>query len=196
MAGPSRQAPGVGPADAGAARHRLFFALWPGEGVRASLSAAAGGLRSAHPVRGRWLAPQRYHLTLRFLGDCDGARESAALRAGAMVRAAGFDLAIDRAGSFGGRSIPWWLGCGQLPPALRGLADALDAALRLTGLGVQPGPAFVPHVTVLRDAQARLPDLPIAPVSWPVRDFVLVHSVPGSQSGYHVLARWPLRAPP
>lgn len=179
----------------GAGRHRLFFALWPGDGVRDALADAADALRSAHPVRGRWLDRRRYHLTLRFLGDCDAAQEAAALAAGAAVRAAGFDLSFDRAGSFGNRSVPWWLGCAQAPAGLHRLWEELDAALRSSGMAPARDHPPVAHVTVLRDARARLPDVPIAPVSWPVREFVLVHSVLGSQAAYHPLARWPLSAP-
>lgn len=174
---------------------RLFFALWPGDGVRAALAGAAGALRSAHPTRGRWLDPRHYHLTLRFLGDCDAAQEAAALAAGDAVHAARFDLTFDRAGSFGNRSIPWWLGCAQAPAELQRLWEALDAALRNAGAWTERDHPPVAHVTVLRDAQVRLPGVPISPVSWPVREFVLVHSVPGSQPAYHPLARWPLSAP-
>jgi 2'-5' RNA ligase len=60
---------------------------------------------------------------------------------------------------------------------------------------VESGKGLVAHVTVLRDAGTTLPATPIAPVRWPVRDFVLVHSVLGRESAYHLLGRWPLPAP-
>ena len=44
-------------------------------------------------------------------------------------------------------------------------------------------------MTVRRDIRARLADIPVAPISWSVDDFVLVHSHDGV---YDVLQRWPL----
>jgi 2'-5' RNA ligase len=175
--------------------HRLFFALWPDEGVRDGIAAAAASLRGAHAPRGRWIGRHRYHLTLQFLGDSSALREDIArdaMRAAGGVRAAAFDLDLDLAGSFGNRSIPWWLGCAQAPPALQQLFDGLGGNLLRAGVRAQDGKALVPHVTVLRDADRRLPPTPIAPVRWPVREFVLVHSVIGRQSAYHLLGRWPL----
>jgi RNA 2',3'-cyclic 3'-phosphodiesterase len=56
----------------------------------------------------------------------------------------------------------------------------------------QPRRFFTPHVTLLYDRQ-RIAERPIVPVSWTVREFVLVNSLVGL--GRHdVLARWPLRS--
>jgi len=178
--------------------HRLFFALWPGDSVRDGIEGAAVSLRNAHAPRGRWLGRHRYHLTLQFLGDAPMLREdiaNAAMRAADSVRVEGFDMVLDAAGSFRNRSIPWWLGCERTPPALQHLFDALGDALARNGVRVESGKSLVAHVTVLRDADRALPTTPIAPVPWPVRDFVLVHSVLGRKSAYHLLGRWPLPAP-
>lgn len=178
--------------------HRLFFALWPGDGVRDGIEAAAVSLRGAHAPRGRWLGRHRYHLTLQFLGDapmlCDDIVK-AAMRAADSVRVEAFELALDVAGSFRNRSIPWWLGCERTPPALQRLVDTLGSALARNGVRVESGKTLVAHVTVLRNADTALPRTPIAPVHWPVRDFVLVHSVLGRKSDYDLLGRWPLPVP-
>lgn len=175
--------------------HRLFFALWPHDAVRDGIAAAAAALRQAHAPRGRWINPGRYHLTLQFLGDSDRLREdvaAAAMRAAASVQARPFDLVLDAAGSFRNRNVPWWLGCVATPPELQALWTALGGALAHAGVRAESGKALVPHVTVLRDAHAALPRTSIVPVTWTVRDFVLVHSVLGRQSAYHLLGRWPL----
>ena len=75
--------------------------------------------------------------------------------------------------------------------AWRTLHAALGAALTRAGLGGATKGEFKPHVTLLRDGK-RAPPLPIAPLSWMVRDFVLVHSLLGKTTHVH-LGRWPLR---
>ena len=175
--------------------HRLFFALWPDETVRDDIAAAADALRRRHAPHGRWIGRHRYHLTLQFLGDADRLREdiaNAAMRAAATLHAEAFDLVLDTAGSFRNRSVPWWLGCAEPPPLLHALWSSLGKALAREAVRADSGKALVPHVTVLRDAHAALPRTPIPPVRWPVREFVLVHSVLGRQSAYHLLGRWPL----
>jgi 2'-5' RNA ligase len=178
--------------------HRLFFALWPDEDVRDGIEAAAMALRRTRAPRGRWIGRHRYHLTLQFLGDAPMLREdiaNAAIRAAESVRIQAFDLTLDVAGSFRNRSIPWWVGCEQTPVALQQLFDALGGALLRNGVRIESGRRLVPHVTVLRDADTALPSTPVVPVRWPVCDFVLVHSVLGRNSAYHLLGRWPLPAP-
>lgn len=49
--------------------HRLFFALLPGLALRSEIAGAASGLERVHRSGGRLLQPERYHLTLNFLGD-------------------------------------------------------------------------------------------------------------------------------
>lgn len=177
------------------ASQRLFFALWPDEDVRAVLAGEAAMLRAQAAPRGRWIDPLDYHLTLRFLGDCDAAQREAALRAGANVQAQDFDIDIDCAGSFHNRSIPWWLGCTRTPTGLQRLWDALDAQLADAGFETPAHAPLVPHITVARDAPAMLSSAPIACARWFVRAFFLVQSVRGRRHAYHPIARWQLSAP-
>ena len=174
--------------------HRLFFALWPDDAVRAQMADAAHRLRAQYAPRGRWLGEHRYHLTLQFLGDSDHLRQDLAddaRKAAASVRSAAFDLSLDRAGSFRGSKV-WWLGCERTPDGLQGLWDALGLALAKERVRLRASHALTPHVTLLRDATATLPDTPIEPVAWPVREFVLIHSQLGSRNAYDVMQRWPL----
>ena len=69
--------------------NRLFFALWPNEAVRTACHSAAKQLNIRLPSGGYLSKPERYHITLLFLGDrVPKAQEEAALKAAAMVRAA------------------------------------------------------------------------------------------------------------
>ncbi len=57
----------------------------------------------------------------------------------------------------------------------------------------QHRPRLQAHVTLARGVSFSPPSLPIAPLRWPVREFVLVDSVPAaSGSRYSILGRWPL----
>ena len=175
--------------------HHLFFALWPDAGVRAQIEAAAQILKSEHAPLGRWIKPHRYHLTLRYLGEHTSLPESlvaAALAAGDDVRARSFDVVLDVAGSFANRKIPWWLGCAGVANGFTALWKEIVAGLEAKGHPQHDEVDPVAHVTILRDADRRLPRTPIAPIVWPAREFVLIDSQLGPQARYEILRRWPL----
>ena len=77
---------------------RLFTALEIPPEIGQSLAMLRGGLPGA-----RWVDPENYHLTLRFIGDVDGAaaRDIASML-GSVTRRQ-FDLRFDGLSSFGGR---------------------------------------------------------------------------------------------
>jgi RNA 2',3'-cyclic 3'-phosphodiesterase len=176
--------------------HNLFFALWPGEEVRAGIAAEARQLKHDHAPQGRWFDPRRYHVTMRYLGAHAALPPhlvSVALAAGDAVRVPPFDLTLDIAGSFANKSVPWWLGCKADSAGVGALSNAIADAFRAQGAHVAGSTRIVPHVTVLRDADRALPATPIAPIQWPVDAFVLIDSLLGPQSGYTVLRTWKLR---
>jgi 2'-5' RNA ligase len=182
-----------GPDVSVAPAHRLFFALWPDPLVRDAIARVASRLDASHAPDGRRQAPERYHVTLQFLGDVgrqpvDATR--AALEAGTDVRAPGFELSLDRTGCFS-RSHVWWLGSQDPPDALFALHRQLALALASRGLVLESG-EYTPHVTLRRNIRRSLAATPIGPIAWSVRDFVLVDSRPGTPDPYRVLARWPL----
>lgn len=175
--------------------HHLFFAIWPDDGVRARIADAAAELRRAHAPRGRWIRPHRYHLTLRFLGEYAHVPDQELALAGAAgdhVHAAPFDLVLDAAGSFRNRSIPWWIGCDSIPEAWLALTSSLADALQTVGWLAKASKRPVPHVTVLRDADAALPSSTIPPIAWPVTGFVLIDSRLGADPTYSIVRRWTL----
>jgi len=174
--------------------HRLFFALWPDEALRPRIAQAATSVVSEHAPGGRSLKPDKYHVTLQFLGDfrplpvslVDDARAAAAT-----VRSPAFDLVLDEVGSFRGANV-WWLGAQHVPEALRALYDALGQSLGRRRVPVRSQASFVPHLTVQRDVRRHIAPVPVAPLAWPVHEFVLIDSQPGRGTPYEMIGRWPL----
>jgi len=107
-------------ASRGEVLHRLVFALWPDEALWEGIADTSAQLERGHAPGGRRLRPERYHLTLQFLGDFQLLRPSvvdAARVAAASVRLPAFVLVLDHAGSFSGSRV-WWLGTYGIPSSL------------------------------------------------------------------------------
>jgi 2'-5' RNA ligase len=173
--------------------HRLFFALWPDGKVRERIDSAAAGIEREHAPGGRRLRRDRLHLTVQFLGDFSPLPEDlveAACDAASRIGLDAFMLTLDHAGSFRGSRV-WWLGCHVSPAALQTLRESLGRALASAGVPVKAHPQFTPHVTIQRNVRKSIAPTPIAPIEWPVSEFVLIDSQAGS--GYVQLGRWPLR---
>ena len=171
-------------------RH-LFFALSPAPALRARIAAEARRLHATWG--GRATAPEKLHMTLRFLDAFPDPLPpdivAAARAAGEAVEARAFDLVLDQAGHFGRRVA--WLGCSQPPGSLVALHGDLTSACAARGVPMRREDGFVPHVTVAREPRHPSPAA-IAPMAWPVEGFVLMASAPGA---YDVLGAWRLRAP-
>jgi 2'-5' RNA ligase len=71
------------------------------------------------------------------------------------------------------------------------LQQGLVAELRRAGLRIKTRDHFTPHLTLLY-ASGTVAPRAVQPVSWVVREFVLVHSQIGRNLPYQVLGRWPL----
>lgn len=171
--------------------HRLFFALWPADALRDAMRGATDRV-AAFRGTGRRIDPAKYHLTLHFLGSLpelpDALIERCRVAAG-QVDCSGFHLVIDHAGGFPGARVGWLAPSGN--SGLDALWSALGQALDEAGVQRRGAERFSPHVTVLRGLAGRMREVPVEPLSWPVEDFVLVHSHDGR---YDVVGRWPLRA--
>ena len=172
-----------------AGRARVFFALWPPEPVRGALACLAQAARSE--CGGRAIAAANLHLTLFFVGSIDRARIPRLDSAERAVRAAPFDLAIDRLGYFRHARIVW-AGAAHAPPQLVALADRLASALAGCGLEADARP-YAPHVTLVRKATRRPAQQTMEACRWRVADYVLVESVPAAAGvRYQVLSQWRL----
>ena len=166
---------------------RLFFALWPDAATRARL--ADWTLAIHRKSGGRATQPESVHLTLAFLGGTDPAVLPAIEAAAARIAPRAFSVRIDEPGYWRHNQIAW-AGVQQVPPELTALVSDLRTALLESGIPFDPKP-FVAHVTLIRKARPgfRMPRL--APIDWPVRDFVLVRSATGPDgSRYEVVGRW------
>ncbi|HSR65015.1 MAG TPA: RNA 2',3'-cyclic phosphodiesterase [Xanthomonadaceae bacterium] len=186
--------PGLAPAEVPRGPpHRLFFALWPDPPLREAVAATVGALVQAHPNDGRRLRADRYHMTLQFLGDIAAPRRdevvARATAAAAEVESPAFDLLLDHAGSFPNARV-WWLAPTDPPAGLRQLWDALGVALLQADQKPKASPGFSPHLTVVRDVGARLPETPVEPLRWRVDRFVLIDSQPPRP--YRIVGQWPL----
>jgi RNA 2',3'-cyclic 3'-phosphodiesterase len=128
---------------------RLFSGIEVPLAVAERLSVLRSGLPGA-----RWIDPENYHLTLRFLGDVDGATARDFTHALADIDSAPFELRLDGLGSFGGGK-PRAIFAGFAPsPALDALHRAHERAAREVGLPPEPR-NYKPHVTLARLRGAR-----------------------------------------
>ena len=166
---------------------RLFFALWPGDEVRARI--ARLGEWVAARAGGRAVPPAKLHLTLCFLGDVADDRVRAALTAAGSVRRGPFGIAIDTIGSFRDARVAW-AGPSRIPPGLAELQSSLESRLRAAGFELEPR-EFAAHATLARRIARTLPLEAVTPIAWDVREFVLVRSEAGRGS-YTVMERWNL----
>ena len=170
---------------------RLFFAAWPAPEVQQVLGKFAQGLE--RKCGGRAIPPRNIHLTLVFLGDTarEQLRQMEALAATVMAQP--FDLVVDRVGHWRHNRIVW-AGVSRCPGALPALVERLELGLSAAGLRFDKR-AYVPHVTLLRNAR-RVPPVAALPcINWPVARFALVESVQRDRGrAYEVLQEWPLTA--
>ena len=169
---------------------RLFFALWP---PAATVAALAEWAKQAQVLTGgRVTRADSIHLTLAFLGDVAEERVAAAVRAARSVRGVRHRLPIERARIWQHNHIVW-VGPEQAPAALDSLAASLRENLQMVGLAIEARP-FAAHVTLVRKATAKAPQLPPLPVlDWPVDEFTLVGSQLSSEgSSYKIIDRFRL----
>lgn len=177
---------------------RLFVALDLPSSLRTRLSWMAGGLPGA-----RWVPPENYHVTLRFIGELPGWRAEEVDHALAGLRAPGFELQLAGVGTFakGGKVNALWVGV-ERNPALDHLQAKVETALQRAGIESERR-RFNPHVTLAR--MDGVPEGKIA--SWvqghnlfrsdkvPVEHFTLFRSRLGKeQAVYEAEVEYPLRS--
>jgi 2'-5' RNA ligase len=175
---------------------RLFTALEIPFEIGQSLALLRGGLPGA-----RWVAPENYHLTLRFIGDIDDTLATEIADLLDKVERPAFDLQIDGLDSFGGNK----------PRAVVAAVPAVTQLVELQAdherimqrIGLQPERKYKPHVTLarLRDTSSRQvaeflsTRQPFRSSSFPVSRFVLYSSRSSVGGGPYVIeAEYPLAA--
>ena len=174
---------------ANAGRARLFFALWPDDGVRTHLAAWAGDAQ--RECGGRQVRTEKIHLTLFFVGEVGRERIPELKTLGSTIGGAAFGFEVDALGYWSHNRLIW-AGATRCPDPLSALVAALRRALRSVEIHEEDRP-YVPHVTLVRDAVRAPKTNSITGCAWSARDFVLVESVREARAvRYDVLDRWPL----
>ena len=97
----------------------------------------------------RWIDPENYHMTLRFIGDVDDAMAGDIASQLGQVRRGGFDLRLDGLSSFGGRKPRAVVASAAPSPAMMDLQAELERLMQRVGLEPE-GRKFTPHVTLAR----------------------------------------------
>jgi 2'-5' RNA ligase len=158
---------------------RLFVAVRPTPAAVSHLRALLGTVRTSDP--------EKWHVTLAFLGDVANDDRLEAGLAAVASRHEPFGLRLHGSGRFGPRAT--WAGlAGDVEPLRALAADVVDACRR-AGIALERR-AYQPHLTVGRVDPALLAayDGP----TWPVREIELVQSVLGKRALHTVLRAFPL----
>jgi len=124
---------------------RLFVALDLPWVLKQRLAMLAGGVPGA-----RWVPPENYHLTLRFIGETPGHRAEEIDLALSGLHARGFSLVLTGLGTFAkaGRATALWVGV-ERNPQLDHLRAKIETALQRVGLEPERR-RFSPHVSLAR----------------------------------------------
>ena len=171
---------------------RLFTAVDLPEPMKESLASMSFGIPGA-----KWIASKQLHLTVRFIGEVDGAlfRDIKNILDG--VSFAPFSLQLKGVGYFPPRGAPrvLWVGLQKSEPLLV-LKKKIDQAL--FRVGVEPDSRkFSPHITL-----ARLKNSPAQKIAnflsgnglfsqepFQVEDFKLYSSILSPKGAYHKVER-------
>jgi len=126
---------------------RLFVALDIDAAIRQRLAEFVSDLK-AHVPSVRFVAPESFHVTLKFIGESSRVDE---LRSGLQaVRGEPVELAFRDCGFFPNpdRARVFWVGI-EADARLQQLAQQIDESLRPFGIASEPGP-YKPHLTLAR----------------------------------------------
>src|ERR1700680_1318153 len=120
---------------------RLFTALEIPSDIGQSLALLRGGLPGA-----RWVAPEHYHLSLRFIGDIDDALAREIADGLGKAKRPGFALRIDGLSSFGGHKPRAVVAAVPAVPELVDLQADHERLMQRGGLGAER--KYTPPVTL------------------------------------------------
>ena len=168
---------------------RLFTGIEIPAPVVQALAALRGGLPGA-----RWIDPENYHLTLRFIGDVDGTLARDIMQILGEVRRSALELSFDRIDQFGGRK-PRAVYAGAIPAlALTELQSEHERLMQRIGLEPEAR-KYAPHVTLARLRGSSAHEVaeylsmrgPFRSPSFQVSRFVLFSSKASSGGGPYIV---------
>ena len=163
---------------------RLFFALWPGDDLRARVIRATRA--EARGTGGKLTPPENLHMTLHFLGPTPQELIDPLIERVSALPPSPFELTLEQYG-YWQRAGTLWLGPNATPLPLMELVRAIGRISHELGLP-RNRRAFIPHMTLARKVNRLTPREPPRPMHWPVNEFVLVESALGGRhSRYTIL---------
>ena len=123
---------------------RLFTGLEIPAEIGQTLSNLRGGLPGA-----RWIDPENYHVTLRFIGDIDGVSANEIASMLFRVNRKPFEVKVQGLTSFGGRKPRAVVATIAPSRPMIELQAELERMMQRIGLDPE-GRKFIPHVTLAR----------------------------------------------
>ncbi len=132
---------------------RLFTAIEIPKDTALSLSMLRGGLPGA-----RWIDPENYHITLRFIGDVDGLMAEEIANGLARINRPPLQLRLSGLNAFGGNKPHSVHACLQKSRQLQELHAEQERIAQRIGLKPE-GRKFIPHITLARTRGAKGPDV-------------------------------------
>lgn len=179
----------------------FFFAALPDDQARSAIAGVSERFRKSPRITGTAVGADNFHLMLCPIGRPERmlpSLETALLAAAGTVQARAFDVTLDSAMRFTAQDgrFPFVLcaDSSSTASALK-LRQAIAEAQRRIGLPVSGVSSYLPHVALLHGHAVDAIQEAITPISWTVREFVLVRSFFG-QARQEVVARWPLEPAP
>jgi len=134
---------------------RSFIAIDPPATLQPLLTKYAESLRREHPQGFRWVNPQLFHLTIKFLGEISIEKIKVVTQAleRFTVKTKPFDLVLDRTGAFPTWQSPRtiWIGS-QQNEAMDKFYAELERELTLVGIPLDKK-KFHAHLTLCRVAE-------------------------------------------
>ena len=186
---------------------RSFIAFKPPEGIARHIGRLQAHLRS-EGIEARWVKPANIHLTLKFLGETDPARDGDIRRAmqASVADQAPLNLALGGLGGFPTISRPrvLWQAVAKEVERLQAIQQRLEALLVPCGFPRERRP-FRGHLTIGRIRHPKrwrpemativkgMPDLPLQPFVVDALVWYQSRLLPGGAE-YTALARVPLVA--
>lgn len=130
---------------------RLFIAIDLPKMIKDELALISFGLPQA-----RWVKPEQIHLTLRFIGEVDGALFQELKSALELITGTVFPLTLKGLGCFPPRKDPQvlWVGIEKSDELIK-LRKRVDSCLFKFGIAPDPR-KFSPHVTLARTRKTHL----------------------------------------
>ncbi len=175
-------------------RERLFIAAPIPERARESLRRHLPDV-----LPGRRVSPEKWHFTLRFLGDTPSAQRERLVEAlGGVTLPVPFRIEFGKLGAFPSpdRARVLWVGVKRGAEKLVRLAETVEAAAQAADFPAEPRP-FKSHLTLSRvdppsDVRRLIDLIPSTDVSMEVRGVVLFRSHLGREGARHeAIAHFP-----